>query len=223
MPVIELWRINFSLVSVNEEIINNCANINVNIQDTLGEVKSNIQLAFVFIDVSNIYIQGSKDVAKKENVYKNQVNVDLRLVLDGRLGHDSVIIGSCDNPPWDELKTKGFNTSKLESSEYKEKEVDANIVAHIAEILYTERRPGTIILLAGDVSKRLKNIDLPEFPSLKTIIVSLDLLYKKFTSAYGLTNTLEKRFLKINDEHVKVKYDDVMPCYEALDLFLFLV
>ncbi|EXX73232.1 hypothetical protein RirG_062070 [Rhizophagus irregularis DAOM 197198w] len=150
MPVIELWRINFSLVSVNEEIINNCANINVNIQDTLGEVKSNIQLAFVFIDVSNIYIQGSKDVAKKENVYKNQVNVDLRLVLDGRLGHDSVIIGSCDNPPWDELKTKGFNTSKLESSEYKEKEVDANIVAHIAEILYTERRPGTIILLAGD-------------------------------------------------------------------------
>lgn len=73
------------------------------------------------------------------------------------------------------------------------------------------------------VSKRLKNIDLPEFPSLKTIIVSLDLLYKKFTSAYGLTNTLEKRFLKINDEHVKVKYDDVMPCYEALDLFLFLV
>ncbi|CAB4386573.1 unnamed protein product [Rhizophagus irregularis] len=36
MPVIELWRINFSLVSVNEEIINNCANINVNIQDTLG-------------------------------------------------------------------------------------------------------------------------------------------------------------------------------------------
>ncbi|GBC18779.2 NYN domain-containing protein [Rhizophagus irregularis DAOM 181602=DAOM 197198] len=184
-----------------------------------AKVKSNIQLAFVFIDVSNIYIQGSKDVAKKENVYKNQVNVDLRLVLDGRLGHDSVIIGSCDNPPWDELKTKGFNTSKLESSEYKEKEVDANIVAHIAEILYTERRPGTIILLAGDVSKRLKNIDLPEFPSLKTIIVSLDLLYKKFTSAYGLTNTLEKRFLKINDEHVKVKYDDVMPCYEALDLY----
>src|SRR5436189_5975382 len=33
---IELWRINFSLVSVNEEIINNCANINVSIHDTLA-------------------------------------------------------------------------------------------------------------------------------------------------------------------------------------------
>ena len=71
------------------------------------------------------------------------------------------------------------------------------------------------------MSKRLKDIDLPEFPLLKTIIVNLDPLYKKFTSAYGLANTLEKRFLKISDEHDKVKYDDVMPCYEALDLFCF--
>ncbi|CAB4386574.1 unnamed protein product [Rhizophagus irregularis] len=140
MPVIELWRINFSLVSVNEEIINNCANINVNIQDTLGGTELS-ELAM------NSEYGASTCPCETFNVDYNRI---LRLVLDGRLGHDSVIIGSCDNPPWDELKTKGFNTSKLESSEYKEKEVDANIVAHIAEILYTERRPGTIILLAGD-------------------------------------------------------------------------
>ncbi|CAB5389757.1 unnamed protein product [Rhizophagus irregularis] len=129
MPVIELWRINFSLVSVNEEIINNCANINVNIQDTLGGT-----------ELSELAMNSEYGAS----------TCPCETFLDGRLGHDSVIIGSCDNPPWDELKTKGFNTSKLESSEYKEKEVDANIVAHIAEILYTERRPGTIILLAGD-------------------------------------------------------------------------
>ncbi|GES75104.1 NYN domain-containing protein [Rhizophagus clarus] len=274
---IELWKINFPLGSVNEEIINNSINFNVNIQETFGgtelsggskvsdefptqpdmtqahvlvklnpEVEHNIRLAFVFIDESNVYVQGSKNFAIKEKVHPDQVNVDyirlLRLVLNGRsLGHDPVIVGSCDNPLWDELSTKGFNTSKFES----EKGVDSEIVSHIADILYTEKGPGTIILLAGDgdyrpilrraltknwtveicfwnkVSKLLKDIDLPEYPSLKTIIISLGPFYKKFTSAYGTANTSEKRCLKINDEHDRVKYDDVIPCYEGLNLFCF--
>ena len=36
---IELWKINFSLVNVSKEIINNCANTNVDIQNTLGGTK----------------------------------------------------------------------------------------------------------------------------------------------------------------------------------------
>ncbi|RIA89229.1 hypothetical protein C1645_825112 [Glomus cerebriforme] len=151
---IELWKINFSLVNVNEEIINNCANININIQDTLGDTE-----------------------------------------LSGRLRISN------------EFPTQP-NINKLESSKYKEKEVDTDdIMVHITKILYTERRPEMIILLARDMSKYLKNIDLPKFSSLKTIIINLDPLYKKFTSAYSLANTLEKKFLKISDEY-DIKYDD---------------
>lgn len=56
-------------------------------------------LAFVFIDNTNVWIQGKKMVMRFENVFKETINIDygrlVNFVLNGReMGSDPVIAGS---------------------------------------------------------------------------------------------------------------------------------
>ncbi|RGB29164.1 hypothetical protein C1646_714126 [Rhizophagus diaphanus] len=116
-------------------------------------------LVHVFIDNSNVEIEGKKFVSSLQAVCENQLHMDhgrlLGLVLDGRqLGEDPVVVGSRPPPNdslWKEIENLGFMVKVYDRNcRDKEKEVDSELGAFISDAIQEHRRPGIVALIAGD-------------------------------------------------------------------------
>src|ERR1700753_577119 len=99
---------------------------------------------FVFIDNTNVCIQGKKRVMRSENILKETISIDhgrlVNFVLGGRkMGDDPVIAGSIpemDDTLYEYLKGIGFKANKFDQNlEGQEKEVDAEICASIGDVM----------------------------------------------------------------------------------------
>ncbi|RGB42490.1 hypothetical protein C1646_750994 [Rhizophagus diaphanus] len=118
------------------------------------------ELVFVFIDNTNVCIQGKKTVMWSENILKDTISIDHGQLVNyivgkRKLGDDPVIAGSIpemDDTLYEYLKRIGFKANKFDRNlEGQEKEVDAEVCASIGDVMERyNNRPGTIILLAGD-------------------------------------------------------------------------
>ena len=125
-------------------------------------------MVYVFIDNSNIWIEGMYTVGRLENIgtfdgsRQQKIFKDLQIdhgellstVLSGRrLGPHPVIVGS--RPPsndtlWDKCRGQGFQVTVYDrNAENKEKKVDTELTAALTEFAL-ERTPGVMALVAGD-------------------------------------------------------------------------
>ena len=128
---------------------------------------------FVFIDNSNMFIQGTHAIAALEDAGKwdaqrttrqlTNARIDygalLRVVLKERhLGGVPLLVGSRPPPNdtlWEKLKAQGLEVKVFDrNAANKEKKVDTFIVAEVMETLYTASPGGpggcTVALVAGD-------------------------------------------------------------------------
>ncbi|RIA90968.1 NYN domain-containing protein [Glomus cerebriforme] len=110
---------------------------------------------YVFIDHSNVFIQGKKSTSIKKASDIDYVKL-LEIVLNGRkTGQNPIIVGSYgakDDPRdqfWERLRMNGFTVTLFERK-FKEKSVDARIIVDICKSIFTRSEPATIILIAGD-------------------------------------------------------------------------
>ncbi|CAI2197299.1 1585_t:CDS:2, partial [Funneliformis geosporum] len=211
---------------------------------------------YIFIDNSNVYVQGKKEIAWREPVKENLVQIDygklVETVQDGRhMGAVPIVVGSRP-PPEDTLwkylrKELGYNVFTYNRNFLnREKEVDSEVSIRVCNTI-AKYVPGTVILIAGDgdygpvmrealdsdwtievwfwtegLLKRLKKMDVghPEYKeafALRTIIINLDVYYKKFMFARGYNNNAGMKYLQIFTD--LVKDSDIMECYIAMDLF----
>ncbi|CAG8568974.1 19679_t:CDS:2 [Gigaspora margarita] len=201
--------------------------------------KSNSGLVSVFVDNSNLFIEGKYTVGRIEKVgnfdYRrnsyqlNQLYVDhgrlLSTVLkERRMGSDPVIVGSRPPPNdllWDQIRKRGFHVTVYDRVANKEK-----------------KDPGTILLVAGDsdyypvltraLDKNWKvetwfwslgmSGDLTKQPF---IYYCLDKYYQHFSYAYGQDPLKGSYTLEITDGETLAKWndDEVMECFESLELF----
>ncbi|CAB4374633.1 unnamed protein product [Rhizophagus irregularis] len=180
----------------------------------------------------------------KEDIYIDYGRL-VNFVLNGRkLGDDPVIAGSppyMDDTLYEYLKENGFKARKFfRNGAGQEKEVDGEVCGSIADVMERYKRPGTIILLGGDgdygprirrallkgwtveiwfwkigMAPRIKDIDLPGYPELKTIYIDIDPYYKNFMNAYGVFE--RKKYLEIYGD--TVNYESVMTCCAEMGLF----
>ena len=115
-------------------------------------------LVHVFIDNSNAYIQGKKFVGKKEGLSENLICIDYGLlfktVLNGRNYRDHpVIVGSRplpDDSLWKDLEELGFKVKVFDRVRNKEKGVDIELAGFISDAIQDYKRPGILVLIAGD-------------------------------------------------------------------------
>ncbi|RIA85598.1 hypothetical protein C1645_830525 [Glomus cerebriforme] len=167
-------------------------------------------LAFVFIDNTNVCEQGKKMVMSSENVLKDTIGIDygrlVNFVLNGRkMGDDPVIAGSLpymDDTLWKYLKEIGFKAHKFpRNSKGQEKEVDSEVNASMADVMERHKRPGTIILLAGDgdYGPRVRRALLRGW----TVEIWFWRIGKKYLEIYGNI----------------VKYESTMTCCVEMGLF----
>ncbi|CAI2194420.1 19341_t:CDS:2, partial [Funneliformis geosporum] len=205
-------------------------------------------LVHVFIDNSNVEIEGKKFVSNLQAVFENQLCLDygrlLGLVLNGRqMGEDPVIVGSRPPPNdslWKEIEDLGFQV-KVHDRIFrdKEKEVDNELGAFISDAIQEHKRLGIIVLVAGDGdhSPFLRRALLRgwiievwfwtegnEILQLwiiisNYVIINLDPYYLRFIYAYRRENTGRKIFLEIEDIVGSWDSENMMECYEELNLF----
>ncbi|GES85428.1 NYN domain-containing protein [Rhizophagus clarus] len=116
-------------------------------------------LVHVFIDNSNVEIEGKKLISKLEKIYENQLHIDygrlLKTVLNGRqIGDDPIFVGSRPPPNdsiWRELTSLGCRVTVFDRNAVnQEKEVDNELGASISDAIQEYKRPGIIALVAGD-------------------------------------------------------------------------
>jgi len=117
----------------------------------------------VFIDNSNVFIQGKHLVSSINKVSDIDYDKLLKIILGGReTAQKPIIVGSYwprrkkspqpDNPFWKfwkKLETNGFDIKLYENKNQKEKLVDTKITTRITASVHTEKT-STIILVAGD-------------------------------------------------------------------------
>ncbi|RHZ61700.1 hypothetical protein Glove_346g61 [Diversispora epigaea] len=134
----------------------------------LNTPKSNTELVYVFIDNSNLLIEGMYIVGDKEKTdafdsYKNsyiinQLHLDYgRLLLTvlhkRKMGSNPVIVGSksLDNDEiWSQTRNLGFITNVFyQNCENKEKMIDTTLVSEGVDIIKTNT-PGILVLVAGN-------------------------------------------------------------------------
>src|SRR5438046_581571 len=65
------------------------------------------------------------------------------------------------------------------------------------------------------MAPRIKDIDLPDYPELKTIYIDIDPDYKNFMNAYGVFE--RKKYLEIYGD--TVNYNSIMTCCVEMGLF----
>ena len=123
---------------------------------------------YVFVDNSNLFIEGKKAVADREGLgtwkaqraYRelNEMRLDYGALIDGilrgrRLGKPPFIVGT--KPPtsdslWQSWREQGMSVEVLDRNCInKEKGVDATLIVEAMEVLYTKEE-GVIVLVAGD-------------------------------------------------------------------------
>jgi len=112
----------------------------------------------VFIDNTNVFMQGKQLVSSIEKVSDIDYDKLLKIILGGReTAQKPIIVGSywprnrkSENPFWKKLETNGFDIKLYENKNYKkEKLVDTTITTRITASVYT-KKTSTIILVAGD-------------------------------------------------------------------------
>ena len=111
----------------------------------------------VFIDNTNLFIQGKHLVSSIKKVSDIDYDKLLKIILGGReTAQKPIIVGSywprnrkSDNPYWKKLETNGFDIKLYENKNKKEKLVDTKITTRITASVHTEKT-STIILVAGD-------------------------------------------------------------------------
>jgi len=129
--------------------------------------KSNSGLVYIFVDNSNLFIEGKYTVGRIEqagnfdyqrNSYQlNQLYIDhgrlLLTLLKGRIiGSNPVIVGSRPPPNdslWDRIRNQGYDVIVYDRIANKEKKVDMELGASMLDIIHF-MDPGVIILVAGD-------------------------------------------------------------------------
>ncbi|CAI2182024.1 15572_t:CDS:2 [Funneliformis geosporum] len=133
-----------------------------------GTSKSPNGLVFVFVDNSNLFIEGKYTVGnlekagtidrKRGSFYFNELRFDhgclLSTVMNGRrIGSDPVIVGSRPPPNdslWKHIKSQGFKVVLYDRNvENKEKKIDTSLVVDGMKVI-TSKDPGVFVLIAGD-------------------------------------------------------------------------
>lgn len=126
----------------------------------VGFLREPTGLVHIFIDNSNVEIEGKKLVSNLENVFKDQLFIEygrlLEIVYSGRTIGDNPIIVRSRSPSNDSLQKKieylGFRVEVYNRSviDHRAKEVDSELKASICDAIQEYKRPGTIVLVAGD-------------------------------------------------------------------------
>ncbi|RHZ81877.1 hypothetical protein Glove_117g599 [Diversispora epigaea] len=129
--------------------------------------KPNTGLVSVFVDNSNVLIEGKYTVGDIEETgeydrqrgsyYISQLHLDhgrlLRTVLNGRkMGSDPVIVGSRpprDDAIWDQAKKDGFMVIVYDRNFLNKENIDTTLVLNASKVIYL-KDPGTLVLIAGD-------------------------------------------------------------------------
>ncbi|RIA94451.1 hypothetical protein C1645_817939 [Glomus cerebriforme] len=134
-------------------------------------IKGPAGLVHIFVDNSNLYVQGKKNVARLENLGRvdkegvlsfDELRIDygrlLEIILDNRkVGGTPYLVGS--RPPsydslWKFVERNGFEVKVFDRNcENHEKEVDTEITRAITKTAITNG-PGTLVLISGDKDLR---------------------------------------------------------------------
>ncbi|CAG8540962.1 46496_t:CDS:2 [Gigaspora margarita] len=156
-----LYRIGLSIGSINR--------IALLIKEISRTSMSSTNLAHVYIDNSNIWIEGKYTVGDLEQLgtfdfdrgsyYFKQLQIDhgklLTTVLDGRkLGGAPFLVGSRPPPNdslWARIRDQGFEVNIFDRDirSHHEKESDTELALSAAETI-TSNDPGVLVLIAGD-------------------------------------------------------------------------
>ena len=117
---------------------------------------------YVFVDNSNVWIEGKKmsgrqckPPVKSNYRYRVEYGKLLQHVLDGReLAAVPRLYGS-EPPPndsaWNIIRSKGFDVKVFKRNIFnKEKGVDMRMGLDIVRLLLTEKKPATVVMIAGD-------------------------------------------------------------------------
>ncbi|CAG8604009.1 2397_t:CDS:2, partial [Acaulospora morrowiae] len=117
-----------------------------------GILKSNTGLVSVFVDNSNLFIEG------KNSFYLNQLHIDhghlLSTILKRQqMGSNPIIVGSRPLPNdslWKQIRNQGYDVVVYNRNiENKEKKVDMALGVSIMNVIWFNN-PGVLILIAGD-------------------------------------------------------------------------
>ncbi|CAG8679033.1 4073_t:CDS:10 [Funneliformis mosseae] len=177
------------------------------INDIQGETTTNTRLVHVYVDHSNIVIEGKKTVSAFEHIFDKNSKTYY-------MSHNPVIVGSRP-PPNDSGDDNKTHT--------KEKRVDTEIaVSMVIDTLINIKNPGILILVSGDGDFE---------PALKLIIeagelkvgknkvkfMSLDPEYKLFSFGSGPEPTNRKKSLDIFHNNNQIwENKDLIDCYIGL-------
>jgi len=121
-------------------------------------LKGTADSVYLFIDNSNVYIQGKKVTARREDVNEHLVQIDygklVETAQDGRrMGAVPVVVGSIPPPKdtiWAKLRNLGYSVTVFERNFLnREKEVDSEVSLRISDTIHSYV-PGTVVLIAGD-------------------------------------------------------------------------
>jgi uncharacterized LabA/DUF88 family protein len=117
---------------------------------------------YVFVDNSNVWIQGKVIAGKKATpplpsnaLYRIDYGKLLLHVLDGRLMTKEPKLYGSEPPPndsvWNMIRSQGFDVQVFRRNVFnKEKGVDMKMGLDIQRLIFTERQPGTVAIVAGD-------------------------------------------------------------------------
>ncbi|CAG8551257.1 19018_t:CDS:2 [Rhizophagus irregularis] len=142
-----------------EEAFGNIKGVNVRVIVEAIFSREPTGLVHIFVDNSNIEIEGKKLISALESVYENQLYIDygrlLKMLLNGRqIGDDPVIVGSRPLPNdsiWRKIEDFGYRVSVFDKNyAFQEKEVDNELGLSISDAIQEYKRPGIIVLVAGD-------------------------------------------------------------------------
>ncbi|PKY47258.1 hypothetical protein RhiirA4_462388 [Rhizophagus irregularis] len=177
-----LWRVNIDQTQIMFAHIDDMLNDKnklvipgLTIEEAFGDIKGvNVRviveasqvfsreptgLVHIFVDNSNIEIEGKKLISALESVYENQLYIDygrlLKTLLNGRqIGDDPVIVGSRPPPNdsiWRKIEDFGYRVTVFDKNyAFQEKEVDNELWLSISDAIQEHKRPGIIVLVAGD-------------------------------------------------------------------------
>ncbi|KAF0520513.1 nyn domain-containing protein [Gigaspora margarita] len=186
--------------------------------------KSNSGLVFVFVDNSNLFIEG-KYTTSSINSTKRTKN-----------GSNLVIVGSRPPPNdslWDQIRKRGFHAIIYDRIANRDK---LELGASIIDVIYF-KDPGTILLVAGDdyyspVLTRALNHNwkvetwfwssgMSDDLIKRSFVNYLDNFYRHFSYVYGQDPLGRNYTLEITDGEMLAKWndDEIMECFESLELF----
>ncbi|CAG8573142.1 7830_t:CDS:2 [Ambispora gerdemannii] len=204
--------------------------------------KSNTGLVYVFVDNSNLFIEGKYTVGRIERAdifdyQRNSYQLNQLYIDHGR--SDPVIVGSRPPPNdslWDRMKNQGFSVTVYDRVANKEKKVDMEVGNSIVDSIYIND-PGVILLIAGDgdyypsltrALDRNWKIEVWFWSSgisgdlkKKSFVYHLDDFYRRFSYVYGQDPVGKNHILEITDGETLMKWqdDEIMECFDSLELF----